>query len=379
LEIDRLIEHAEKLKEESLYFQSLRLFKKAFQKYKKISHVDGMLHCMISLGDIYRMIGQFDLAIESYSGVIDLAKKYKKKIWVLDAKIGLGLSLRAKGKWKESLKLIRESKNSYIRHGDKEGIAFSLWAEAGALRIKGDVKGAIRTFKRSFHIFKMLKNRQGMGYCLCGIGGSSRIAGLFRDSYKYYTAANKLFSKIKDIFGLAYSYCGIGNAFRMLNDYKKAILYFSKATRLYKKIGDIVSYSYTLWGLGSTYKMMGNYKKAYDNFRKALVLFKKTDDQRGIIYCKLGIGELNLLQNKKKNAVSLVRDAFHESIKNGYAVEKCHAGLILSYLYENISFTKVVQIKEKKKLVPFSEKIDKRCYRKLGLKLKFQGLPFNMP
>lgn len=338
-----------------------------------------MIQCMISLGDIYRMIGKYGLALESYSGAIDLAKKYKKKTWVSDAKIGLGLSLRAQGKWRESLKLIYESKKTYIKQGDKEGSAFSLWAEAGALRIKGDIKGAIRTFKKSFHIFKMLKNRQGMGYCLCGIGGSSRIAGLFRNSLTYYTAANKLFSKIKDVFGLAYSYCGIGNAFRMLNDYKKAIFYFSKATRLYQKIGDIVSYSYTLWGLGSTYKMMGDYKKAQDNFIKALLLFKKTNDQRGIIYCKFGIGELNILQNKKKNAIRLLREAFHESMKNGYDVEKCHAGLILSYIYKNIPFIKGVQIMVNKELMPFSEKIDIRCYKRLGLKLKFQGLPFNMP
>ncbi|MGB9716304.1 MAG: tetratricopeptide repeat protein [Thermodesulfovibrionales bacterium] len=375
MEIERLIEQAETLKVRSLYSQSLRLFKKAFQKYRRILHTDGMLRCLLSIGDIYRMMGNYDLAVKSYSKAIEFAKKSKEKTYILDAKIGLGLSLRAQGKWKESLRLIYESKKNYISQGDKEGIAFSLWAEGGALRIKGDIKDAIKAFKKALEIYKTLKDREGIGYCLCGLGGASRVAGLFEDSLKYYTAANKLFSKTNDIFGLAYSHCGMGNAFRMLNNYKKALLHFSKATRLYQKIGDIVSYSYTLWGMGSTYKMMGKYKKAQDNFRKAVLLFKKTKDPRGIIYCKLSLGEIDFIQDNKTNAIKVLKEAFYDSIQNGYSIEKCHAGIILSYLLKNISAIKRKQLENK----GLFKKIDNKCYERLGLRINFDGLPFNIP
>lgn len=358
MEIESLIKRAERLKERSIYRQSLKLFKKALQKYEKIYDTQGMLHCMLALGDIYRMSGDFDLSAASYSKAINLAKKLKEPMWLSDAKIGLGLSLRAQGKWKESIKLIHESERTYNKHGDREGIAFSFWAEAGALRIKGSIKDAIKTFKTSLEKFKGLKGQQGIGYCLCGLGGTSRIAGLFNDSLKYYTAANKLFSNIKDIFGMAYSHCGIGNALRMLKDYKNALVHFAKATSLYQKIGDRVSYSYTLWGLGSTYKMMGNFKKARDNFIKAMLLFNKTKDPRGIIYCKLALGELDFLEGKKANAIKLLKEAFHESMKNGFALEKIHAKTFISYI---------------------EGKLNKSSYNKLGLKLKFQGIPFNMP
>lgn len=372
--LERLIEKADELKEKSLYSQSSKLFKKVFQEYKKISHIDGMIQCMLSLGDIYRMLGKFDLAVKSYSEAIDLAKKYKKKTLYSDAKLGLGLSLRAQGKWKESLRFFCQSKKTYIKLDDREGIAFSLWAEGGALRIKGSIKDAIGAFKSSLELFKTLKDKIGIGYCLCGLGGSSRVAGLFKDSLKYYTTANKLFFKIKDTFGMAYSHCGIGNAFRMLNNYKKALFHFYKAARLYKKIKDIVSYSYTLWGIGSTYKMIGDYKKARDNFRRALILFKKTKDSRGIIYCNLSLGEIAFLQDKKTEALRLLKEAFYKSLKNGYAIEKCHAGVILSYVLKDISASKKKQLKIKR----FSE-IDDRCYNRLGLKIRFQGLPFNIP
>lgn len=382
MEIESLTERAEKLKEKSLYFQSLKLFKEAFQRYKKICDTEGMLHCMIAFGDIYRMSGNFDLAAVNYSEAINLAKKHKKQIWLYDAKIGLGLSLRAQGKWKESIKLIRESERIFKKQGDREGIAFSLWAEAGALRIKGNIKDAIKTFKTSLDKFKSLKSQQGIGYCLCGLGGTSRIAGLFKDSLKYYTAANKLFSNIKDIFGMAYSHCGIGNALRMLNDYKNALVHFAKATSLYQKIGDRVSYSYTLWGLGSTYKMMGNFKKARYNFIKAKLLFNTTKDPRGIIYCKLGLGELDFLEGKRSSAIKHLRAALSESIKNVFALERCHAAVILSYVNVNnppTPYFKGGYRGVRWEQAGLSGNIDDRCYNKLGSKLKFQGIPFNMP
>ncbi|MEW6675269.1 MAG: tetratricopeptide repeat protein [Nitrospirota bacterium] len=309
-------------------------------------------------GDICRMQGDFDAAVKNYSGAIKLAKKIRDTIRATDAKVGLGLSLRAQGKWKRAIRLIREAKMVYPKKGDSEGIAFTLWAEAGALRIKGDIAGAIKVFKESYKIFRSIKHDSGVGYSLCGLGGTSRVAGGFKDSLKYYTAANKLFSTVKDAFGIAYSYCGIGNAYRMIGDYKNAITNFAKAVRLYKKIGDKVSYSYTIWSLGTTYKMIGDYKRARDYFIRAMLLFKKTEDLRGIIYCRLGLGELNFLEGRKTHAKRQLKAALYDSTKNSFAVEKCHAKTILSYM---------------------DGKIDNGCYNKLGLKLRFQGLPFNIP
>jgi tetratricopeptide (TPR) repeat protein len=357
--MDNILSQAEKLREKSFYPQSLRLFKKALQGYTKICDQDGIFHCMFSLGDTYRMVGNFELSAKSYANAIELAKKTRASIKVADAKVGLGLSLRAQGKWKEAVRLIRESKKIYQKKGDRQGIAFTLWAEAGALRIKGDIPGAIRIFKESYKIFKSIKDMQGVGYCLCGLGGTSRIAGRFKDSFNYYISANRLFSNIKDTFGKAYSYCGIGNAHRMLKDYESAFTNFSKATRLYKKIGDKVSYSYTIWGLAITHKMIGNYKMAHAYLIKAMMLFKKTKDPRGIIYCRFELGEIALLKGKKTVARKYLLASLYESIKNNFAVEKCHVSTILSFLMNG--------------------KIDNSCYNRLGLKLRFQGLPLNIP
>jgi hypothetical protein len=122
--------------------------------------------------------------------------------------------------------------------------------------------------------------------------------------------------------------------------------------------------------------MMGSLQKARDNFMKAMLLFRRTKDPRGIIYCSLGIGEIDFLSGGKAIAVKRLRMAFHEAVKHSFAIEKCHAALLLSYINKNNPplppFSKGGQ-------GGFSEKTDNKCYNRLGLKLKVQGLPFNIP
>lgn len=373
--LDNLYDRAENFRDKLRYNQSLRLFTKALLGYASLKDTFGMYQCNISLGDVYRMVGKFDHAQTAYIQAIELAKQMKSSVKVADAKVGLGLSLRAQGNWQKALGLIRTSKRIYKARGDAQGLAFSLWAEAGALRIKGDIPGSISTFKESYGLFKSLKDSHGTGYCLCGLGGSSRAAGNIRASLKYYLRANRLFVSLHDVFGKAYSFCGIGNAYRMLGAYDESFIYFKKATKLYKTIGDHVSYAYTLWGMSTSYKMTHQYGKALRFLDNAGAFFKKTKDSRGMIYTKLGFGEIALLHGDMKNARKYLNAAYREARKKKFSLESCHAQILVSCLDDA-----VCQRKSKIQRTPAAIGTKQRtCYNQIGVKLKLNAPPFNIP
>jgi tetratricopeptide (TPR) repeat protein len=98
---------------------------------------------------------------------------------------------------------------------DAQGVAFALWAQAGALRFGGRVPKAIARFQEAKELFETVGYTSGVAYALCGLGGTHRLAGKFDASLAYYQEANELFRMLKDRVGLAYSHCGIGNAYRM--------------------------------------------------------------------------------------------------------------------------------------------------------------------
>lgn len=356
-----LIKEGEKFRDSSKYAEALVLFKKALALSRKAGDLDGILDSTLATADIYRMIGGFDAAVKNYEEALEVCEALDNNLTGADCMVGIGLSLRAMGLWKDSIKFISAAKKVYKKEGDKKGAAFSLWAEAGALRVAGDIGKAIEKFKESKTAFSAIKFKSGVAYALCGLGGAHRISGKYKESLEYYKRANSMFSALKDKFGTAYSHCGIGNAYRMANKYSDAMKHFKNATRIYKEIGDIVSYSYTLWSIANVYKIKEDYTNAMLHVQTAQKNFKKTRDPRGIIYCEMTQGEIAFMQGKEALAVKKFKSALEGAEQRNFKLETCHARMLLS---------------QTKACMPFSKSA---CYKKIGVDTGLMAIPTNMP
>jgi tetratricopeptide (TPR) repeat protein len=365
--IYRLIKEAEALREKSKYTDSLKVFKKASSISKRHDILDGILDSTIAMADIYRMIGKFDNAIKNYEEALEACEALGNKLTAADCMVGIGLSLKAMGIWRDAIRFISSARGIYEKEKDTRGKAFSLWAEASALRVAGDIPKAIKKFKKSKDIFTRVKDKSGIAYALCGLGGTHRISGKFKESLNYYKQASETFKMLKDKFGTAYSHCGIGNAFRMLGNYSDALKHFKKAIALYEDIGDMVSYSYTLWSLATVHKMEMDFDNARLYIKKALKNFKNTKDSRGIIYCNLSLGEIDFIEGNKHIAEDRFLSAMDIAAKHNFKLEKCHSEALLNYI-------KGQGLRVKGQTVKFIS-----CYKKIGVNLDFSGIPFNMP
>jgi tetratricopeptide (TPR) repeat protein len=321
-----IFDKAEKKRALSKFLEAIPLYLEAM----RLSGVDKELKtaCYFSLGDTYRMVGDFTKSGACYRAAHKLVLAAGDETRALDARVGLALSLRATGELKEALSIFNESLKAYKKLEDKAGVAFTLWSRAGALRLKGDLNPAIEGFKEAKTMFSRMRERGGVGYCLTGLGGASRVMGKHKDSNKYYTQANSLFRELKDTFGVAYSYCGIANSMRMMGDFKGSLKFFKKAKDNYKKIGDKVSYAYTLWGEGTALQVLGRDTEALKDFQEAAALFKETRDRRGLIYCALSVGELDFKKDRKKG-VRAFSSALKKAEKLGLGVESRYARELL--------------------------------------------------
>lgn len=355
ISIKKRLEKADLLRGKARYREALKLLKGAL---KSSLDTEEEFQANLLAGHVYRMLGDFDKAITHYETAIKKAIGLKDRTKEADASVSLALSERARGNWRDALKLLEKAEKIYSKNDDAEAIAFLNWSKAGTYRIKGDIDKAIETFRAAYAQFKKLKDGHAAGYCLNGLGGATRVKGLFRGSMKYYSRANKLFTRLKEPFGLAYSYCGVGNALRMEGDWKGALQNFKKALVIYNKIGDIVSSSYTLWSVSKTYELMGKLPGSEKALKEAVKLFNKTKDPRGRIYCLLTEAELAAVKGKKIPALRQARIAFESAKEHSFGVEACHASLLIGIL---------------------SGTPKNDCYKKLGLKLKYGTLPLNIP
>src|SRR5574340_596140 len=153
---DSLFHKAEGFKNQARYKDALLLFKRAKRAYEKDNITEGRLRCFMSIGDVYRMTGKFELAGKNYSEAIKISGKLKDRTAAADAAVGLGLSVRGLGRWKEAFKMLSGAEKFYRERKDVEGIAFVLWAKGGAFRIKGDAADSLKSFKESLRLFRTL-------------------------------------------------------------------------------------------------------------------------------------------------------------------------------------------------------------------------------
>ncbi len=321
-EANALFERAEKKRAASRFIEAIPLYLEA--KAKARADAELRADCAFSLGDTYRMVGEFTLAARSYRDAYAIGLKLGEESMAIDATVGLGLSLRATGGYAEAVKLFNSALKYYRSGKDRDGEAFVLWARAGVYRFKGDVKKAVEGFRTSRDLFKRLNDDSGIAYSLAGLGGASRVLGRHKDSFKYYTAANLLFRDLRDTFGTAYTYCGIANSMRMRGDFAGSLDYFRRAKRSYKRIGDRVSYAYTLWGEGTALAMLGRVKVAQRRFLEADGLFKETRDKRGRIYCMISEAQLVAIEDEKKG-VRKLDSALKKALSLGLKTEAGYA------------------------------------------------------
>jgi len=357
-----LIKKAEVLRDGAQYREALKVFKGALSISKKGGHVGGILDATLAIADISRMTGDFDRAINNYEEALEACEALDRTLTAADCMVGMGLSLRAIGMWKEALHFVSAARKTYRREKDKRGAAFSLWAEAGVHRVAGNIGKALILFSEAKGLFASLGFDSGLAYALCGLGGTHRIAGKYGESLQYYQQANEMFGSLKDKFGTAYSHCGIGNAYRMQKRYGDAMRHFRKAEHLYEEIGDIVSYSYTLWSIATAYKMKRDFPQAKTFISAALRNFKRTRDPRGVIYCDMLLGEMDFMKGRNAAAGTRLRRALQSSVKYGFRLEQCHAKTLLALLPGASG-----------KAVPLS------CYQKIGVTMHTPSIPFNMP
>ncbi len=142
-----LIRKAEVLREKAQYREALKMFKGALSLSRKQGNVDGILDATLGTADISRMTGDFDSAIKNYEEALEASEAMGNRLTAADCMVGMGLSLRAIGMWKEALRFIKAAKKIYDRERDRKGTAFSLWAQAGALRV-GAISGNLLRYSR---------------------------------------------------------------------------------------------------------------------------------------------------------------------------------------------------------------------------------------
>ena len=69
----QIFHKASEFKNSARYKDALLFFRRAKRAYEKDDVIEGRLRCFMSIGDVYRMTGKFELAGKNYSEAIKIS------------------------------------------------------------------------------------------------------------------------------------------------------------------------------------------------------------------------------------------------------------------------------------------------------------------
>ncbi|RLC36597.1 MAG: hypothetical protein DRH33_06730, partial [Candidatus Nealsonbacteria bacterium] len=215
---------------------------KALEYCREIKDKDNESLILMSMGNLYGDMGQWDKAIEYFQNSLLNSDKVN--------------NLRRKARAIKSI-----------------GLAYLF---------KGDTERGYKYLKDSLKICKEIKAEILYAMVLNNIGIYYDMVGEWENAVKYYKKSLSIYKKLNDIIQISNTMGNIGFSYSYLNKSKIAIYHFKKSVKLSEKIGDIYNKGINLIHLGEEYLKKDNLKKTKFYIIQAEEIFRKLEDKLGL-------------------------------------------------------------------------------------------------
>ncbi|MDY7076742.1 MAG: tetratricopeptide repeat protein, partial [Chloroflexota bacterium] len=304
------------------------------------------VHCVHeSLGDVYRLIGQYEKAAKSYQQALECHPLTSAQVADLNRKIArtwgrrgqydeavhyLDLARTALGEGQETPDMARLCSDMgwiAMRQGNYEE-ALRLCAEglevAGRLpydeksrRVKARLQYTLGTiYWHTGDYAQAITHFQTCIEMQKSIGDLSRMSGAYNNlavvywsqsNYKlaaqYFNKSLEIHQKIGNTYGTAMCYNNLGVVSYNLGDYSRAIEYYEESLEIRKEIGDLLGVADTCNNLGEVHKGLGNRQPARHYLQEAINLFTEIGDKTGLIEAYKLLAEVELELNDTNKAL----------------------------------------------------------------------------
>ncbi len=218
------------------------------------------------LGGVYRLIGKWKEAEESYRTALDLAGDDTSRR--ADNERELGYLLLEKGRYDESRELLDHALTAYRSLGDRKGELTVLGYFGLIHYYRGDLDNAIDFFNRRLSLAKELDDRANIMVSYRYLGGVAYYRADYRQAQEYYTQVLSIAEELKSELDIAVAKLNLGLSCSYLNDFDNALRYYRESLDVYQKFGSKFYIAYTHNNMGELLLWMGNYEEAMRSFKQ---------------------------------------------------------------------------------------------------------------
>ncbi|MGZ8182833.1 MAG: tetratricopeptide repeat protein [Methylobacter sp.] len=268
-------------------------------------------YCIKSLGEIHRLLAEYDPARHCYQ---------------------------------QALSIFRQIKS---RSGEAECIR----ALASIHRTLSEYSLARDCYQQALAIFQQEKASWGEANCIQGLGEMHSFLGKYSQAQECFQQALIINRKIGNFLGEASCIQYLGDVSRNLAEYSQAQDYYQQALMIYQRIKDLLGEANCIQGLGEVSKNLAEYDQAQDYYQQALTIHQQIKDRLGEANCLgclgvlYGVQQIELAATTVDQAVQL-----YEEIGNKNSKSFCIGNLGVLYLHQKqfesalLAFNQAIEI-----------------------------------
>ena len=254
------------------------------------------------LGGVYKLIGKWKEAEDSFRAALDKATALQDNVRVAANMQDLSYLMLEKGRYEESRELLDKALDLYRSLGDRTGECMVLGYVGLIHYYKGDLDKAVDFFNRRLAIAKELNDRANIMLSYRYLGGVGYYRADYRTAQEYYRQVLTFAEELGAELDMAIAKTNLGLSCSYLNDFENALLYYRESLEVYQKFGSKFYIAYTQNNMGELLFWMGKYEDAITSFKEQRDIAAELGSSRHIAMANNMLGNVSKRQRRHDDA-----------------------------------------------------------------------------
>ncbi len=231
----------------------------------------------------------------------------------------LGLLYRGMGRFDEALESYQVSLELRTRVGNMRGVAGTLNNIGNLYRAMGETEKAYESFIKSIEMRQEIGDLAYLSNGYINLGNWMAGESRFDEALNFYTKYKEIQAELKDTLALADINRNIGNVYNELGDYEKALEYYLESVALLDEssVKDDSGDAYNYFNIGLLYSRTGYHEEAIQSTKKALNIYERLNETQDIGFSYQNIGKFFDDLGMPDSALSYYQKALVEYRKLG--------------------------------------------------------------
>jgi tetratricopeptide (TPR) repeat protein/DNA-binding SARP family transcriptional activator len=286
--------------------EALTIHTHALDAARRSGDGHGQGHSLTNLGSVYRLLGQYERAIDHYRSALAQHRHNDDPQGEARTLSNLGIVDERLGQHESALVHHQQAVARYRQIEDRYGQASALNNLAAVHEAMGRYPTATHHYRQAIALYQQVNDRTGEAIALANLGIVDERLGHFEQAIEHHQRALALFRQLDHRYGVAATLNNLGDVDTRLGRFERAVDYQRQSLARFRELGHRYGEASALNSLGDALRGAGRAADASTQHASALAIAMETGDRDEQLRAQSGLADHAQLTDAPAHAAGLV-------------------------------------------------------------------------